>query len=172
MAVEDYRDGALTPDPVGRLVGLSFWDTEAFLKPHRAYQPYDEDDVEQDGRDLDRGGRAVSQGIIGSLMATKTLDEHIEVTPDTAGGKPRIRGHRITVQDIAIWHERLGKSADEIASEYDLTLGDVHAALAYYFDHREQIDARMAEDRAFADALRAQIPSKRSQKLRSLRGEN
>ena len=106
------------------------------------------------------------------FMASRTLDEHIEVTPDIAGGKPRIRGHRITVQDIAIWRERLGKSSDEIASEYDLTLGDVHAALAYYLDHREEIDARSAEDRAFADALRTQTPSKRSQKLKSLRGEN
>jgi uncharacterized protein (DUF433 family) len=105
-------------------------------------------------------------------MASRTLDEHIELTSDARGGKPRIRGRRISVQDIAIWHERLGKSPDEIASEYDLTLGDVHAALAYYFDHREEIDARMAEDRAFADALRAQIPSRRSQKLNSLRGEN
>lgn len=35
-------------------------------------------------------------------MATKTLDEHIEVTPGIAGGKPRIAGHRITVQDVAI----------------------------------------------------------------------
>jgi len=105
-------------------------------------------------------------------MGGRTLDEHIEVTPDIAGGKPRIRGHRITVQDIAIWHDRLGKTSDEIASEYDLTLGDVHAALAYYFDHREEIDARMAEDRAFVDALRSQIPSRVSQKLRSLRGEN
>jgi uncharacterized protein (DUF433 family) len=103
---------------------------------------------------------------------TRTLDEHIELTPDTAGGRPRIRGRRITVQDIAIWHERLGKTADEIASEYDLTLADVHAALAYYFDHREDIDARMVEDRAFAEALRARTPSLRDQKLRSLRGEN
>ncbi len=105
-------------------------------------------------------------------MAIRTLDEHIELTPDPAGGKPRIRGRRISVQDIAIWHERLGKSADEIASEYDLTLGDVHAALAYYFDHREEIDERMAEDHAFVEALRAQTPSKRSQKLSSFRGEN
>jgi uncharacterized protein (DUF433 family) len=58
------------------------------------------------------------------------LDDHIQVRPDTAGGKPCIRGRRITVQDIAIWHERLGKSADEIATEYDLTLADVYAALA------------------------------------------
>ena len=104
-------------------------------------------------------------------MASRTLDEHIEL-PDTSGGKPRIRGRRIAVQDIVIWHERLGKTADEIAAEYDLTLADVYAALAYYFDHRDEIDRRMAEDHAFAEALRAQIPSKRSQKLSSLRGEN
>lgn len=105
-------------------------------------------------------------------MSSKTLDEHIELTPDTAGGRPRIHGRRITVQDIAIWHERLGKSADEIAAEYDLTLADVHAALAYYFDHREEIDARMTEDHAFVEALRGRTPSKRDEKLRSLRGEN
>lgn len=104
-------------------------------------------------------------------MASKGLDDHIELTPDTAGGKPRIRGRRITVQDIAIWHERLGKSADEIAAEHDLTLADVYAALVYYFDHREEIDTRMTEDRAFAEALRARTPSLRDQKLRSLRGE-
>ena len=104
-------------------------------------------------------------------MSGKALDDHIQLTPDTAGGKPRIRGRRITVQDTAIWHERLGKSADEIAAEYDLTLADVHAALAYYFDHRQEIDARMIEDRAFAETLRARTPSLRDQKLRSLRGE-
>jgi len=104
-------------------------------------------------------------------MSGRALDDHIQLTPDTAGGRPRIRGRRITVQDIAIWHERLAQSADEIAAEYDLTLADVYAALAYYFDHREEIDARMTEDRAFAEALRARTPSLRDQKLRSLRGE-
>ena len=105
-------------------------------------------------------------------MSSKTLDEHIELTPETAGGKPRIRGRRIPVQSVAIWHERLGKSADEIAAEYDLTLADVYAALAYYFDHREEIDRRIAEDKALVEAVRAQTPSKRSQKLRSLHGED
>lgn len=130
------------------------WDTEEFLKAHRAYLAYDIYDFEQD--------RPAIWSTRESFMASRTLDEHIELTPDTVGGKPRIRGRRLTVQDIAIWHERLGKSVDEIATDYDLTLADVHAALAYYFDHREEIDARMAEDRAFAEALRASIPSKRS----------
>ena len=39
--------------------------------------------------------------------ATDVLAQHIVATPGTAGGKPRIAGRRITVQQIAIWHERL-----------------------------------------------------------------
>lgn len=98
-------------------------------------------------------------------MGYKTLDEHIEVTPGIVGGKPRIFGRRITVQNIAIWHERMGKSADEIATEYDLTLADVYAALAYYFDHRTEIDESMREEEAFMEALRKRTSSKVSQKL-------
>lgn len=104
-------------------------------------------------------------------MPSRTLDEHIEREQDAVGEKAHIRGHRITVQDVAIWHERLGKSADEIAAEYELTLADVYAALAYYFDHRDDIDRRIADDHALARALRERTPSKVSDKLRSLHGE-
>jgi uncharacterized protein (DUF433 family) len=93
------------------------------------------------------------------------LDEHIEITPGVTGGKPRIAGRRITVQNIAIWHERMGKSADELATEYDLTLADVYAALAYYFDHRAEIGESLREGEAFAEALREQTSSKVSRKL-------
>lgn len=81
------------------------------------------------------------------------------------GGKPRIAGHRITVQNIAIWHDRLGWSADEIASEYDLELADIYAALAYYFAHREEIDRSIRESEAFVEELKRQTPSKLQQKL-------
>ncbi len=97
-------------------------------------------------------------------MTTGTLDRHIEATPGIAGGKPRIAGHRITVQDVVIWHERLGKSADEIATEYNLALSDVYAALTYYFDHRPEIDRAIEEGQAFAEALRQRAPSKLEQK--------
>ncbi len=80
-------------------------------------------------------------------MSTKTLGQHIEITPGVAGGTPRIAGHRITVHNIAIWHERMGQSADEIATEYNLTLADIYAALAFYFDHRAEIDREIEEDR-------------------------
>jgi uncharacterized protein (DUF433 family) len=104
-------------------------------------------------------------------MTTKTLDRHIETTPGVTGGKPRIAGHRITVENIAIWHERLGKSVDEIAGEYDLTLADVHAALAYYFDHRAEIDQSIREGEEFAKALRERTRSKVAQKLGNRDGD-
>ena len=59
------------------------------------------------------------------------ITQHIEISPDIAGGKPRIAGHRITVQNVVIWHERMGLSADEIASTYGLSLADVYACLLY-----------------------------------------
>ena len=98
-------------------------------------------------------------------MPTESLDQRIIRTPDICGGKPRIAGHRITVQNIAIWHDRLGWSADEIASEYDLELADIYAALAYYFAHREEIDQSIREGKAFVEEMRRKTPSKLEEKL-------
>ncbi|MBA2343605.1 MAG: DUF433 domain-containing protein [Rubrobacter sp.] len=95
-------------------------------------------------------------------MTAETRDGHIEITPGLAGGKPHIKGRRITVRNIVIWHERMGRSADEIATEYDLTLADVYAALAFYFDHRTEIDESIREGEAFVEALRERTPSKLS----------
>jgi predicted HTH domain antitoxin len=58
VALEGYRDGTLAWDEVGHLLGLSFWETEAFLKARQAYLAYAEDDLEQDRSDLDRAGLA------------------------------------------------------------------------------------------------------------------
>jgi uncharacterized protein (DUF433 family) len=49
---------------------------------------------------------------------TPTIINHIEITPRVCGGKPRIAGHRIKVQDVVIWHERMGMSPDEIVYHY------------------------------------------------------
>src|SRR5262249_3397854 len=89
-------------------------------------------------------------------------------TPGTCGGRPRIDGHRVTVEDVAVWHERLGMSPDEIVSAHpSLPLSDVHAALAYYYEHRERIDADIEEGRRFVQEMRAKAPpSLIRQKLR------
>ena len=97
---------------------------------------------------------------------TVVLEQHIESTPTIAGGKPRIAGHRITVQNIVIWHERMGRSADEICTEFDLTLAEVYAALAYYYDHRAEIDRSIEEQEAFVVRQRQHTPSLLAQKLK------
>nr|WP_228020091.1 DUF433 domain-containing protein [Sphaerospermopsis sp. LEGE 08334] len=45
---------------------------------------------------------------------TAVITNHIEITPGICGGKPRIAGHRIKVQNIVIWYERMRMSPDEI----------------------------------------------------------
>ncbi len=97
------------------------------------------------------------------VTSTTAAGFHIESTPDTCGGKPRIAGTRIRVQDVVVWHERLGLSADEIVSRYPhLSLADVYAALSYYHDHRQVIDAEMATGHALVDEMRQLFPSKLS----------
>ncbi len=92
--------------------------------------------------------------------------EHIEITRGVCGGNPRIAGHRITVQNIVVWHERMGMNPDEIAATYpSITLADVYAALAYYHDHREEIRARMKADEEFVAELRSNAPPSRLQQI-------
>jgi uncharacterized protein (DUF433 family) len=83
-----------------------------------------------------------------------TLDvirQHIEIVEGVGGPKPRIAGSRIRVQDIVIWHEKLGMSPDEIVRDYPtITIADVYAALAYYWDHRDEIEQRIEAEEAFA----------------------
>ena len=91
---------------------------------------------------------------------------HIEVTADVCGGSPRIAGTRVRVQDVVVWHERLGWSADEICSKHpQVTLAGVYAALSYYHDHRAQIDAQMEQGRKRVEQLRATNPSKLTGKV-------
>lgn len=92
--------------------------------------------------------------------------EHITKTRGVCGGRACIAGHRIRVADIVAWHERRGYSPDEIISLFPgLDLGDVHAALAYYFDHRAEIDADLQADETLSLAAGATQPSKLRERL-------
>ncbi|MEO0519140.1 MAG: DUF433 domain-containing protein [Cyanobacteria bacterium P01_A01_bin.116] len=97
---------------------------------------------------------------------TAVISEHIEITPGVCGGKPRIAGHRIKVEDVVIWHEQQGLSPDEIVSQYpSITLADVYAALAYYHDHMEEIRQQIQEAETFALEMKQKTPSLVQQKL-------
>jgi len=79
-------------------------------------------------------------------MATIAPINHIEITDDGFGGtEPVIAGTRITVHEIAGMHVMGGTSVDTISELFVLTPAQIYAALAYYFDHRAQIDSELAE---------------------------
>lgn len=84
-----------------------------------------------------------------------TVSEHIEITPGTCGGKPRIAGTRISVQHIVLLTEQ-NLSADEIIARHPhVKLADVHAALAYYYDNQEEIDRQIRESDEFVALVKA-----------------
>jgi uncharacterized protein (DUF433 family) len=63
----------------------------------------------------------------------------ITIEPGKRGGKPCIRGMRITVSDILGWLAS-GMSVNEILDDYDeLTSNDVYAALSYAADRENKI---------------------------------
>jgi len=88
------------------------------------------------------------------------ISEYIGTRPGYCGGHPHILGHRIKVKHVAVWHEQTGMTPTEIVTTYPtITLAQVHAALAYYYDHRDEIQAEIEEERRFVEELRAGQPS-------------
>jgi uncharacterized protein (DUF433 family) len=88
------------------------------------------------------------------------IREHIGIRPGYCGGKPHILGHRIKVEDIVLMYERMGMSAAKIVEDLPtITLAQVHAALAYYHDHRDEIEADIRDGDEFVERLRAGQPS-------------
>ena len=87
--------------------------------------------------------------------------------PNIFGGKPIISGHRIAVHDIAEY-ARQGYTAQRIVSEVytHLSLVQVYAALHYYYEHKEEIDREIAEDRAYVKARAQEDMSPLAQRLR------
>lgn len=74
-------------------------------------------------------------------------------SPDVCGGRLRINGTRITVNQVVVWYKQ-GSTPEEIADQYPhLTLAQVYTALAYYHANREEIEADLEAEKVEADRL-------------------
>ncbi len=96
------------------------------------------------------------------------VETYIVSSPEVRFGKPHISGRRVTVADIVLQYNRLGLSPEEIAVDYDLALAEVHAALSYYYAHREEIEQSIASNAAALEALARERPSVVEEALRKL----
>jgi uncharacterized protein (DUF433 family) len=80
--------------------------------------------------------------------------ETIVSDPTIRNGKLIIAGTTIALVDvIASYNSGRSTSPEELAVNYNLALGQVFAALAFYYDHREEVEAERAREEARADEL-------------------
>lgn len=80
-------------------------------------------------------------------IAVKTEHPYIVRVPGICGGEPIISGTRITVRHIAMM-VKTGSSPEDILRDYShLTLAQIHDAISFYFDHREEIEQEMEENK-------------------------
>jgi len=79
--------------------------------------------------------------------------EHIVKTPGVLGGKARITGRRIGVWMIANLYYDQDTTVEEFKEHFDLSPSEVYAALAYYHDHKEEIDLQIDEARSLESDL-------------------
>ena len=87
-----------------------------------------------------------------------TMRQHIAIVAGVGGPKAMIAGHHVLDADAVVWHENPGMSPDVIVDAIPtITLADVHAALAYYWDNREDLDRQMEKNSAEADDYRRLI---------------
>jgi uncharacterized protein (DUF433 family) len=68
--------------------------------------------------------------------------------PDIRAGQPIIAGTAIRVSDLVASHIYRGHSPQELAVNFALDLGQVYAALAWYHQHKADMDARMRAESA------------------------
>ena len=78
--------------------------------------------------------------------------------PDIHGGRPCLAGTGMTVHAVAARHLQ-GMSAQDILEQFpDLDLGRIHAALAYFYANRAQVEADLEVARRQGDQLAATYP--------------
>jgi uncharacterized protein (DUF433 family) len=120
------------------------------------------------------GGGAVSIRVVSEegyncVMSQAALTT-IELRPNHSGQtRAYISGTRVRVQDIYALSELQEKTPDEIVAALPhLTLHQVHSALAYYFQHRDEILQEIREDEDFVAAMKAKLgPGPLAEKLKS-----
>lgn len=91
-------------------------------------------------------------------MALEVTYPHITKDPDAPA---RLERHpRTRVAMIAADYVYRGWSAEEIARQYPyLSLVEVHAALTYYLDHREEIESELLAEDGDVEAWRQAHPT-------------
>lgn len=86
-------------------------------------------------------------------MAILTPYFHVELNDD---GVPIITGTTMKVIELVQEHLFQGWSADELQAQHPyLTMGQIYSALAYYSDHKEDLDRDIQRRWEYSEKMRA-----------------
>ena len=66
--------------------------------------------------------------------------------PKIRGGRPCIVGTSLRVIDIVMAKDFADRAPEQMALDYEISMAQVHAALAYYYENKAEIDADIRED--------------------------
>ncbi len=73
-----------------------------------------------------------------------------------AKGVPWLAGKNVKVIEVVLDHLAYGWSADAIHEQHpNLSLAEIHSALAFYYDHSAEFDAQIARQKEELKELRA-----------------
>ena len=90
------------------------------------------------------------------MAQAATAYEHIVLDEK---GVPVIAGANTKVVELAEELYSYGWSPAEMHFQHPhLTLGQIHSALAYYWDHQQELDRDIARDLEIVDELRRRTP--------------
>jgi len=93
-------------------------------------------------------------------MGSSRLPSRVVKDPRISDGEPVITGTRIPVWAVVLRYESAG-SAESVCRAFPaLTCEDVDAAMAYYREHRDEIETAIAENEVedYRDARTAGLP--------------
>ena len=95
------------------------------------------------------------------LRKDTTSHPYVVINKDVYDGSPIIEGTRTRVIDIAIEYEVLGRSPDEIIRSHPhVSLYQIHDALSFYYENRDELDQKIKQDQEFITKLKLNFPSK------------
>lgn len=80
----------------------------------------------------------------------------ITSNPQVRGGSPCIAGTSLRVTDVVMAYLFHDQTADEIAAGYAVPLASVYAALAYYYEHKAEVDEDIRRQIEAAQRLKAE----------------
>ena len=88
-------------------------------------------------------------------MLTKTAHPYVRIDSRVCNGSPVIAGTRVRVVDVAVEYEYMNCTPDDVISAHPhLKLEQVHDALSYYYEHRDEMDRKIKQDEDFVQKLR------------------